>query len=106
MRYTRLISERNNLQRYIFTDVSVDLCASRPLGTPLADVTSGCLHYSTCEKLADGRLVETRHGCKKGLLFSQLRKRCVLAKKVGGVCWWCVVVCESGKEEVLGEVVY
>ncbi|MPC14953.1 hypothetical protein E2C01_007734 [Portunus trituberculatus] len=63
-------------------DESVDLCASRPLGSPLADITSGCRHYSTCERLADGRLVETRHGCKKDMLFSQRRKRCMLAKKV------------------------
>lgn len=94
-----LTPEYSGSQHHTFADVSVDLCSSRPLGTPLADITSGCLHYSTCEKLADGQLVETRYGCKKGLLFSQLRKRCVLAKKVGGG-WW--AVCLEGSVCVCG----
>ena len=79
-----LPSKEKYTQHYPVADESVDLCASRPLGSPLADITSGCRHYSTCERLADGRLVETRHGCKKDMLFSQRRKRCTLAKKVCG----------------------
>lgn len=70
-------------QQYHYTDDSVDLCRSRPLGTPLGDLTTGCQDYTVCEALSDNRVVEKYISCKKGYLFSQLRQRCVLAKKVG-----------------------
>ncbi|KAK8725689.1 hypothetical protein OTU49_010693 [Cherax quadricarinatus] len=63
-------------------DGNIDLCRSRPLGTPLADLTTGCQDFTVCEALSDNRLVEKRLSCKKGYLFSQLRQRCALAKKV------------------------
>nr|XP_045602280.1 mucin-2-like isoform X1 [Procambarus clarkii] len=63
-------------------DGNVDLCRTRPLGTPLADLTTGCQDYTVCEALSDNRLSEKRFSCKKGYLFSQLRQHCTLAKKV------------------------
>ncbi|XP_063607393.1 mucin-2-like isoform X2 [Penaeus indicus] len=63
-------------------DAAVDLCRTRPLGTPLADLTSQCHDYTVCEARSDGGLVERRLACKKDFLFSQLRRRCVPQKKV------------------------
>ncbi|XP_037780050.1 mucin-5AC-like isoform X2 [Penaeus monodon] len=63
-------------------DDAVDLCRWRPLGSPLADLTSQCHDYTVCEQRGDGSLVERRLPCKKDFLFSQLRRRCVPEKKV------------------------
>ncbi|XP_042878854.1 mucin-5AC-like isoform X2 [Penaeus japonicus] len=66
-------------------DEAVDLCRTRPLGSPLADLTSQCRNYTVCEARGDGGgggLVERRLPCKKDFLFSQLRRRCVPEKKV------------------------
>lgn len=67
-------------------DDAVDLCRWRPLGSPLADLTSQCHDYTVCEQRGDGSLVERRLPCKKDFLFSQLRRRCVPEKKVRGGC--------------------
>ncbi|XP_069978314.1 mucin-2 isoform X2 [Penaeus vannamei] len=61
---------------------AVDLCRTRPLGSPLADLTSQCHNYTVCEERGDGGVAERRLPCKKGFLFSQLRRRCVPEKKV------------------------
>ncbi|ROT66455.1 hypothetical protein C7M84_015514 [Penaeus vannamei] len=59
---------------------AVDLCRTRPLGSPLADLTSQCHNYTVCEERGDGGVAERRLPCKKGFLFSQLRRRCVPEK--------------------------
>ncbi|CAL4115833.1 unnamed protein product, partial [Meganyctiphanes norvegica] len=62
-------------------DGEVNLCHTRPVGTPLADITTSCQEYTVCE-VSEGQIVERRYPCKKGQLFSQLHRKCLSAKKV------------------------
>ncbi|XP_047476479.1 LOW QUALITY PROTEIN: mucin-2-like [Penaeus chinensis] len=48
-------------------DAAVDLCRTRPLGTPLADLTSQCHDYTVCEESSDGGLGRAEAAVQEGL---------------------------------------